>query len=398
MLLMAVLVYAVHLVQLPAGWSMAEPFQTSGTPERPAYAAIARNATVAVLLRPVGSNSQGSQRIFILRANETSTILRAQSRVATHAFRRLLGPSDCMTDNRDCPFFENVALARDGTPFVTLAYYFSGAYSGISKAALVWNGAWHVIPSGKPFSCVGKPDDPDNVSVGAADTPTNFAFIGDYYDSFATEDLSLAARDRYYMADISGAEYDSRNITLGIGDATAMRGAFVAGFDAGLKLVGNGNSPQPTTALIWRCVLSVAAVHPCTRYDLGPGIAYDVDSRGDVVGDDEPFLNSELPPRERSGSPVLWRDGRALRLTTGRGSAYAISENGTIVGVSDSGGFIANARDANPRGRPLDELIPNPGGVHVQTAFGIADNDDILALIVGKDGERELAVLVRRRT
>lgn len=79
------------------------------------------------------------------------------------------------------------------------------------------------------------------------------------------------------------------------------------------------------------------------------------------------------------------------------GSAYAISENGAIVGVSDTGAFIANAYDAKPRARPLDELIPSLGNRHVQAAFGIADNDSILALVVGKDGKRELAVLVPQR-
>jgi hypothetical protein len=392
MLLAAVLAYTVHLVQIPAGWLMAQPLQTSGTPDRPAFAAIARNGTIAVLLQPASNGFHVSQRLLIVRANGTSTILREQSRTATHAFRRFLGPSECMTDNRDCPSFENVALARDGTPFVTLAYHFSGAYSGVGKAALVWNGAWHAVPSGKPFNGVGKPDDPDSLSIAAADTATSFAFIGDYLDSFPTEDLLVAARDPQYMADVSGVEHESRNLALGLGHATAMRGPFVAGF---YEMKGG---PPPTTAIIWRCALSIATLHPCTRYNLGPGIAYGVNSRGDIVGDDEPFLNNELPPRERGGSPVLWRDGKKFRLSTGRGSAYAISESGTIVGVSDSGGFIANALDANPRARPLDELIASHSGGHVQTALGVADNDNILALVVGMHGEPELALLVRWRT
>lgn len=372
------------------------PDRSTGTPSLPVSATLGRNGTVAVLLARTGSDLHVSRRLLIVRANGTSVILRSESPEATNAFRRFLEPSACMTESRDCPSFENVALARDGTPFVTLRYALSGAYSGVSKAALVWNGAWHVVPLGKPFSGVGKPDDPDNVSIAAADTPTSFAFIGDFYDRFPDEDLDLASRDRYYMANVSGVEYGSLTAALGIGDATAMRGAFVAGFDARLKLVAR--YPQPTTAMLWRCVFSVAASRrPCIRHDLGPGVAYGVNSRGDAVGDDEQFLHNQGELPVYSGSPVLWRNQRALRLSSAHGSAYAISENGAIVGVSDTGAFIANAYDAKPRARPLDELIPSLGNRHVQAAFGIADNDSILALVVGKDGKRELAVLVPQR-
>lgn len=200
------------------------PDRSTGTPSLPVSATLGRNGTVAVLLARTGSDLHVSRRLLIVRANGTSVILRSESPEATNAFRRFLEPSACMTESRDCPSFENVALARDGTPFVTLRYALSGAYSGVSKAALVWNGAWHVVPLGKPFSGVGKPDDPDNVSIAAADTPTSFAFIGDFYDRFPDEDLDLASRDRYYMANVSGVEYGSLTAALGIGDATAMRG------------------------------------------------------------------------------------------------------------------------------------------------------------------------------
>ncbi len=386
--------YALHIIQLPAGWSPAISDRSSGIPSRPISAIIGRNGAVAVLIAPTGTDSHMPRRLLIVRANGTSTILRSSAVVAAFPFRHIPKASDCLTDGRDCPFFKNVVFARDGTPFVTLAYFFSGAYSGIDESAFAWNGAWHIAPRGKAFSGVGKPDDPDNVAIAAAETATTFAFVGNYYDMFPNEDLDLAARDRYYMADVSGAEYDGRNIALGLGDATAMRGAYVAGFDAGLKLVA-GVDPRPTTAVAWRCVLSVAASgHPCARYELGPGVAYGIDSRGDAVGDDGPFLRGQGDVSSYTGSPVLWRRQKPLRLWSGHGCAYAISEAGTIVGVSEAGGFIADAHDARPRARSLDELVPTRGNRHVQAAFGIADDESILALVAGEGGRHDLAVLV----
>jgi len=389
--LIAALTYALHPVRLPTGWSVAiPPYRSVANETRPPFVAtMARNGTVAVLLVRARDALDVPRRLLVVRANGTSTILRSESPETTHAFQRF-GPIVCSTDSL-CPYFENVALARDGTPFVTLGFQFSGAYSGVSRAAFVWNGAWHVVPREKPpFKGAGKPYDSGNVSIAAADTAANVAFVGDFANAFPAEDVSLALADRHWMADVSGVEYGADNIALGEGDATAMRGEFVAGFDGGLKIVRDPSIP--TVAITWHCSRRGSVPgDSCTRSaEPGFGVAYGVDSRGNAVGDNEPALGS-------AGSPILWRDGKALQLSAGHGFAYAISEDGTIVGVSDSRGFVANAHDTEPRARPLDELIQNRGTRRVQTALGIADDGRILAFVVCEDGKHELAVLVPLR-
>jgi hypothetical protein len=186
--------------------------------------------------------------------------------------------------------------------------------------------------------------DPRNVSIAAASTRSRFAFV--------------------------------------IGDATTMRGRFVD------------------------CMESVAAENPCARVALGAGVAYGVDSEGDVVGDDEGSLAHFGPtmPFDTLGSPVLWRDRHMVVLSSEYGAAYAIAEDGTIVGtvrVARYGrlysGFVADARDAAPRARPLDAPVTNLGGRHVLAAFGVSDNRRILVLVIRKNdwrGARKLGVLI----
>jgi hypothetical protein len=308
-----------------------------------------------------------------------------------------------MADVNSCPYFKRVALAPDGTPLVTLAYNFSGAYSGEKRAGFLWNGRWHVVPSGKPFSGVGKPDAPDSVSISAADGAMRFAFVGDYSDRFPDEDLDRASQDRYYMADVSGVSYDSLNVTLGIGNVTAMRGSFVVGFDADLKLVPSKR--HDTVGVVWRCDFNgLANSRTCKRSTLGPGIAYGIDSHGEAVGDNEPSVpSSGTLELHSAGFPVLWRSGNTVVLSQEiNGAAYAISESGIIVGALTGGptpnallsGFVASARETKPLAHPLDSLVQNGEGWHVAAGLGVADDGRILAFVTSKDRRRELAVLV----
>ncbi len=134
------------------------------------------------------------------------------------------------------------------------------------------------------FTGVGKPEDPDNVSISAADGAMRFAFVGDYRDSFPQEDLDLASQDRFYMADVSGVRYDSVNVALGIGNATAISGAFIAGFDGDVKLVRSRY--HDLVAIVWHCAFNERANgRTCARSALGPGIAYGINSYGVAVGD-----------------------------------------------------------------------------------------------------------------
>ncbi|HEY1883416.1 MAG TPA: hypothetical protein VGG51_10300 [Candidatus Cybelea sp.] len=400
--LIAAAVYALHAISLPSGWSLVTPTSGFDVSTEPTSEAIARNGAVAVLLTRTGNPGGAARRLLIVRANGTRLILQPRSLDIANAFPHSTKPSDCMADVDSCPYFERVTLAPDGTPFVTLTSDFSGAYSGSERRGFVWNGRWHPVPPGKAFSGVGKPDDPENVSISAADGGLIFAFVGDYQDRFPNEDLDLALQDRYYMAEVSGVSYEGVTVALGIGNATAMSGAFVAGFDGDLKLVPSRN--HDLVAVAWRCAFNkLANARACARNTLGPGIAYGIDSYGEAVGDNEssvPDLGSL--PLHSAGFPVLWRHGHTLMLSKDdRGAAYAISGSGVIAGTLTTGpgsdallsGFVANAREKTPRAFPLDELVQNDRGRHVEAALGVADDGRILAFVTDRDGRSELAVL-----
>lgn len=403
------LAYTLHLIAFPAGLSMPQPLE-AGTTSRPDDATIGANGSIAAILGDATSPAglSAPQRLLIVRSDGSTKLLRAEFPQATHAFAQYRGSTGCLNAGvAHCPYFSNVTLARDGTPFVTLRYIFSGAYSGTRNAGFVWDGQWHAVPDELPFHGLVKPTDPRNVSIVAADMRNGFAFVSDYFDLFPMEDLDLARTDPRYMTDVSGVALDSRLIALGIGDATAMRGRHVAGFDGGIKLVPE-NSP-PTTALRWDCVESVASMHPCARVALGPGVAYGVDSGGDVVGDDEatlPDIGLQSPPFYTMGRPTLWRGQTVSTLSSQYGAAYAIADDGTIVGTERGApderrynGFVADARATPPRARPLDPLVTNLWGLHILGAFGISDDGRILVLVIRKNdwrGDRKLGVLIPR--
>lgn len=98
---------------------------------------------------------------------------------------------------------------------------------------------------------------------------------------------------------------------------------------------------------------------------LGAGVAYGVDVLGDVIG-----------------QPVLWRNGAVLQLSNDSGSAYAIDNDGIIVGATIIGGFVADARDARPRAIQLDPLVVNLHGRHVIEASAFRTPDTFWRLWV----------------
>ena len=73
-------------------------------------------------------------------------------------------------------------------------------------------------------------------------------------------------------------------------------------------------------------------------------------------------------------------------------SAYAISDDGTIVGEVSNGGFVAYANDPQ-RIMALDGLVPH--GWHVLAAYAVAKNGDIVAL-AARGGAAPILVLLDR--
>ena len=139
LVLIAFVTYILHLVALPQGWSTTDYVAYSTT--RPtANAVIGRDGTIAVLLWRQSELGGVSGTVLVVHPNGRSVMLRSNSIYGPPQFLRRLGASGCAQDKSDC-WFTNVALADDGTPFVTAAYGFSGAYGGDVYGAFAWNGA-----------------------------------------------------------------------------------------------------------------------------------------------------------------------------------------------------------------------------------------------------------------
>lgn len=398
-ILLAALTYVLHLVSLPLGWGVMDPDVSGYDTPRPAEAAIGRNGTVAVLLAKASPDRwklAASGTLLVVHPNGRSVLLRS---AWIHDPRRYFSKyQPCSDIDEGCLEFAKVVVADDGSPFVTATQWFSGAYSGVENRAFVWSGRrWRLVPGASPFGGLGMPSEPSNVSIAAVEGLEEFAYIGDQKDGFPGEDLNIADTDPK-LRDLSAVAFGATRLPLGLGNATAMRGPFVAGFDGGLGLMA---SQERAVALRWRCANAPSsAMRRCSRSTLGPGIAYGVDSRGEVVGDNQTFYNRDHP-----GEPTLWRNGKSVALATSGGAAYAISESGAIVGtLSDyltcercpSRGFVADANARRPHALPIDALVSNLEGRHVVAAFGVDDAGRILCYVAGGDKRRHLALLVPR--
>jgi hypothetical protein len=397
-MLMAAALYTMHLISYPSGWSQPnfDLIASRNPTTRPSFAAMGSNGAVAVIVRNLADRWE--QGVLIVRADGTTTILpRPIDSVDIPDFP---SAGECMSRKRGgCGFFSGVVVAGDGTPFVTYSVGFSGAYSGVRDAALEWNGAWHLLRKRSVLHGLSEPMDPRNISIAAAESLTSYAFVGNYSDLYPMEDLDDASRDRSYMANVSGVTFPWGSSALGIGDATAIRGPFVAGFNGGLTIIGAPGEGLPTVALRWKCTQDTSGTHRCGRQILGTGVAYGVDSSGDVVGDNEPRFIPKKMLMHFLGRPVLWTDNGVVQLSGGYGSAYAISRSGLIVGTAGGTGFIARAHGRHPHAISLDSLTGNLESHHITSAFGVSDNGRILAVVDGdrRDASRgELAVLLPR--
>jgi hypothetical protein len=403
----APLAYAMHVISFPSGWSLPE-FSQLGT--RPGYAAMGQNGTVAVILAqwsgtyadpgrcpqrairgvpPCKQIQYPAERVLIVRPNGTTTFLYAFAALQAQHLWFGQDRAECVRDVQQCPYFTAVALAGDGTPFVTLNDPIGpGPYSAMRKAAFVWNGSWHVVPKGSAFGPAGDSDTPTNVSIAAAGSALDYAYNGDF------ENLpSETAVPRGDARDQAAVHFGGQAIQLGVANVTAMRDDYVAGIDW-----NTGDLEE--RAVLWRCRQNASGNRSCAARGLGSGIAYGVDSDGEAVGDDDSGLDEEEVFRFY-GRPVLWRDGTTQRLSDAPGMADAISQDGSIVGTFDGPlrAFVADARSPLPQATTLDPRVANLGQLHVVAGLGISDDGRILALVQPKESPApgmhlRLAILV----
>lgn len=388
--------YRMHMITFPLGWST--PQVNAPLFGRATDATIGRNGTVAIIAadmsnfflnpsRPWSRIQNVPQGVLILRRDGTKRFLHASSALEMQPFPFHWDPAACLRDPEtrpwDCAHFANIALAHDGTPFATLEQPFYEPRQGNFKAGVVWNGAWHVIRQGSPFDDAGDPYTPRNLTIAAADSVLDYAYNGDYADDTSYDQSYHWLSPTYH--DIAAVHLGSRIIQLGTGDVLGMRGRYIVGTDIGYGTTGAEASRH--MAILWQCSRSASASRRCMRTKLGSGVAYAVDPVGEAVGSDQ-WFDMRTETFEGFGFPLLWRDGKSIRLSERHGgAALGIAIDGVIVGAFENpgagpdGGFVASARDPHPHAVPLDPLVRNLGSLHVWAALGVADDGRVLAVV-----------------
>jgi hypothetical protein len=295
-----------------------------------------------------------SSRIVLIRADGKRTILRLPAIAYVPAGSQVAAAS-------------TLCLDPDGNPSVTVSSHFSGAYSGTRKAAFTWRkGAWQQIRANLPQ----RYDGPRNVTVAAATADARFGVYGDYDDANRFE-YAVFSRDPTYYTPEAAIISGGRTVSVGFGSITSMAGRYTSGY-----LTQYQHNGIPHT-LFWDGL---------RQYRLGTGVGFGVNLRGDVVGDDRGAW-------AQPGFPTIWHGGRARRLSSQAGSAFA-ARGDTIVGAIASTGFVADASDRRHVYR-LDTLLHSPW--RVVSAFAIAKDGQILAVGELKNGTPTILILLRSK-
>jgi hypothetical protein len=359
-MLLLLALYAVTAILPPAGMNAAV-FSLDTNPSR--TISLSKSGSVALIVAGCASRSCDLNRVLVVRADGSRVLLDLPSDDVLAPFFRqyLLGSHG----EHRFPFkkFTAVFLADDGTPFVTVAAPFSGAFSGVDQGVFVWNGRWvPAFPNGVPFVS-------GNAGVGAAQSLTTFVSNGNYSNYFADLDSPQAQED-HVIVTRSGKSEDR-----GDGDALAARGDFVVGSVPGHFNLAPPVQPNPV-ATEW------LASGP---KQLGAGIARAVNARGLVVGDDETSAGDD-------GHPTAWISGRPSRLDARVGTAYAVADDGTIVGSSGGSAFVARISKGKSVVAQIDDRLLERGW-HVVAAYGINASGHILAVGSRQNGELRVLLL-----
>jgi len=330
--------------------------------------ALSRRGSLAVIFRDHGGDPEGKSKLLVVRADGTRVVLDLP---AASQLRQALSiyAYDCKASMGRCPapYFGDVRLAADGTPYVTAAYFYDGMYMGYDEAAFKWNGQMWRNPLPEHFAT------PHDIEVVGAE---NGRFV--FNRTYASErpfGPFCAAHDGRAALTVNGVQED-----LGPGTATGLRGGYISGFslepDSCQDAFDRSSPPaQRLAALQWN--------HGHPR-KLGPGIARAVSASGDEVGSDSPVPNE-------FGHPTLWHADRTITLGAGRGTANAVADDGTIVGTMDDRAFIIRGGDSERRLTFLDDLVSDKAW-HFLTALGIADRGRLLA--VGRRGGGQLRIVL----
>ncbi|MFN2527425.1 MAG: hypothetical protein ABR584_01745 [Candidatus Baltobacteraceae bacterium] len=366
--------YTLKNLALPTGYSLFHAYPNAFDSGRTDFSLAANGMVAALAVR--GPQYRGANRIIVWRrdGSRVALVLPSDALLARSVRQHSIGPNG-RVEFPDASF-RNVVLADDGTPFVTVDNSFSGAYSGNATAVFRWGSSgWAVVADYH----LSDTDSPSDFTVEAASSPEHVLLTGDYSSGFIIFDAQ--ERDPKYQLAQTFLLDGKRLTRVGDGIATAMAGRFISGYFGtmyGKTIPDNLNRDgQQAHAALWN------GSSPKT---LGPGIAFAINARGVAVGDDRVGLtggsytilsgphSTVVTARggKPSGSPVLWMDGRAHRLSARYGTSLGISEAGTVVGsYQPSGSFIYRAGVLRNLGQPAAYAINNREEILVRTASGL---------------------------
>ncbi len=366
-----VLRYALHTRALPAGYGLRVEPNRYAIAVRPDIA-LAENGTCAAAVADLGDPYQARKLVVWSADGSRRVIGMPPDFVMLRAFRH---PMTGTVDGRPFPDteFRRVALAADGTPFVTIVNHWSGGAMGMDKAVFRFTRGRRVVVRGFGTRD-GRGTGPTDYEVAAAELPRlRLALTADYtgnlFSSTAFQsDLNYDLPQAWILAG-GGVR------KLGAGVASGMAGSFLSGY-IGVwrgRPVPNGMiiEPQMPIALLW---------NGNRRLRLGRGVAFAVNRSGVAVGDDRASVY-------QPGRPTMWTARGPVALSQRGGTAFAVADDGTIAGTfADGGGFVVRGGEL----QPLDPAVVR--GAYVAGAFGINGRGRILVETSG-DGGRGLAVL-----
>jgi hypothetical protein len=375
--MIAMMIYALHVVSSLSG--ALAPVPASSCDRRitkPALVTIARNGAVAGIIPTYpGDEDSGGRRIVVRRPDGSLVELKPPSDAILAQHFRMKDETVAEPRFQDV-YFRSVRLEDDGTPVATVVSHFWGAYSGIETSAYRWNGVgWKLTP---PYNVMppAVPDWEVNTEVGAVATIGSAAFNGVYGHQWIPDTGFI--NDPNYQRNEVERRIGDRVVALGPGTATAIRGTTLVGFAAGLNPFGPScERPRASFAVEWS--------GNNVAHRVGPGIAYDVNASGDIVGDNERRFGE-------MGQPMLWHNGHGIVLDQRRGSAYGIADDGTIVGQVGHDAFIADAGRPHAAIHLLDRQLADHNW-HVTAAYGIGTRGQILAAAGQGSGPQQIVVL-----
>jgi hypothetical protein len=367
--------YVLRTLAFPSGMTL--PKRDTVRPLELTFA-LAANGAVAAIGAGSANGAVKQAHIVVWRVDGTRPVIGLPSQtVLARAFRHAVTNTAMHFPVAN---FDHVVLANDGTPFTTVSSGFSGAYSGEDKGIFRWTGTrWTIVAAS---GHAGEPPPPD-YDVAAAELPNlRVAMTRDY--SSWTFNFDAEVRDPNYQADEAWILAGAEPHRLGFGDVRSLAGAFACGYVS--YAYRHAVPQQPDRARLQPIALVWKNDH-LTR--LGPGVAFGVNVNGAVVGDDRTTLDGVTSPGSGlagpiDGVPTLWSAGAKTRLADRTGTAYSVSDDGTIVGT------FAGARGFVVRGGALHELDATiVGGLHgrvIAGAYAINAHGRILVMTAGHGG------------